>query len=51
MLEHEKQRSAVLNVAEHIMNSQWQLQQPTTAVHNQAARRAAASSEIFKNLL
>lgn len=47
-LEHQKHSSAVLNVAEHIKNSQWQLQQPTTAVHNQGARCAAASSGIFK---
>jgi hypothetical protein len=50
-LEHEKHSSAVLNVAEHIMKSQWKLQQPMPAVHNQEARHIAASSGIFKSLL
>jgi hypothetical protein len=43
--------ATVLNVAESIMNSQWQLQQPMTAVHKKGSRRAAASGGIFKNLL
>jgi hypothetical protein len=33
------------------MNSQWQLQQPMPAVHNQMARHVAAISGILKNLL
>jgi len=47
MLERKKHSLAVLNVAEHTTNSQWQFQQPATAVQRQGARCAAASSGIF----